>query len=214
MKNWLVLLCVFCSLVGAGQVSTNEYWTSASFSKKVLKKTHLNLDLGYRFEDITENNSGLLEVGLTRKLPKKFKVGLSYRYADKSSYERKFRKVHRTSLSVAKRFKIKKFKFSFRSKFQYEVKNQVSRKNTDLTDQAWRNKLKITKKVYKRTNVYIGSEVFALEDEEFFSRYRLLGGVKYGITKRIELSLQGIYEAKFYDIDQNKILSLGYAQRF
>lgn len=210
----LSLILILLTLLGKAQDSKNEYWSTASFSKKIYKKTHLNLDLGFRFEDITENNSSLLELGLTRKLPQKFKIGFEYRYADKSSIERKFRKVHRTSLSLSKSIKIKKFKFSYRSKFQYELKNQVSRKNNDLTDCAWRNKIKVSKKVYKRTFVNLGSELFSFEDYELLSRYRFSGGVKYGITKRIELNLQAIYEAEFYDVDQSKILSIGYAQRF
>lgn len=201
--------------LGFAQGVKNEYWTSVSFSKKIIKKTSLALDFGYRFEDITENNTGLVEVGITRKLPLKLKLGLSYRYSDKSTFERKFRNVHRTSISLSKRFKVKKFKFSFRTKYQYEVKNQISRKNTDLTDHAWRNKLKVTKKVYKRTNLFLASEVFALEEVDFFSRYRFGGGAKYGITKRIEVSLQGVYEGFFDKSDQsNGIISLGYSQRF
>lgn len=213
MKRFFIILLLFCFGNSFSQELTNEYWSSISFSKKLVKKTHLSAELGYRFEDILDNNAKLFELGVTRKLPNKFKIGGSYRYSSKSNYKREFRKVHRASLSLSKGIKIKGFKFSFRSKFQWEYKNRVSEKKSDLTDLAWRNKLKISKKVYKRTNVYLGSEIFAFESPQLLDRYRFHGGIKYGITKRIEISLQAVYEAQFYDVDRISILSFSYSQR-
>lgn len=213
MRNLVVVILLLCSVSSFGQ-STSEFWGSASFSKKVIKKTRLNLSLGYRIEEILANNSALFELGLVRKLPSKFKVEVSYRYSDKASVALKFKRVHRASFGLNKEFKLYKFRFDIRSKFQYEIRNQTSRKNTDLTSSTWRNRLKISKKIYKRTHLYLGSELFAFEDEEVLGRYRVLGGVKYGITKKIQINLRGVYENQFHGTQSSNIIAIGYAQRF
>lgn len=214
MRYFIVFIFILFVTVGYSQDYTSKYWSSVSFSKKVIKKTHLSFEGGFRFEDIFANNNALFELGLTRKLPKKFKFGVSYRYSDKSTIERKFRKVHRTSISLSKGFKIKEFKLSIRSKYQWELKNRISTKNNDLTNIAWRNKIKVTKKVYKKTHLFMGTELFAFESPgNLIDRCRYLGGVKYKIKKKIELSLKGIYEVDFSDQSNSGIISIGYAQK-
>lgn len=214
MRYFIVFILLLCIRLGYSQGYSGEYWSSVAFSKKVIKKTRLSFEGGFRFEDVFANNNALFELGLTRKLPKKFKLRVSYRYSDKSTIERKFRKVHRTSISLSKGFKIKEFKVSIRSKYQWELKNRISAKNNDLTDIAWRNRIKFTKKVYKKTHLFMGTELFAFESPgNLIDRCRYLGGVKYKIKKKIELSLKGVYEADLSDRSNSGIISIGYVQK-
>jgi len=182
VRSFIVFIFILFAGLGYSQDYTNKYWSSVAFSKKIIKKTHLSFEGGFRFENVFENNTALFELGLTRKLPQKYKFRFSYRYSDKSSFERKFRKVHRTSIRLSKRFKIKGFKVSVKSKYQWEIKNRTSAKNNDLTDIAWRNKIKVTKKIYKKTHLLTGAELFAFESSNLINRYRFLGGVKYKIV--------------------------------
>ena len=213
MRNLLVFIFFFCACAGYSQSYTGEYWSSIGFSKKVIKKTRLNLETGFRFEDVAKNNTALFELGLARILPKKFKLEVSYRYSAKSTIERKFRRVHRTSISLSKGYKIKKIKFSVMSKYQWEIKNRTSAKNNDLTDIAWRNKIKVTEKVYKKTQLFFGVELFAFESNNLINRYRYFGGVKYKIKKKIELNLKGIYETMLHNPNKSGMLSLSYVQK-
>lgn len=99
------------------------------------------------------------------------------------------------------------------SKYQWEIKNRTSAKNNDLTDIAWRNKIKVTEKVYKKTQLFFGVELFAFESNNLINRYRYFGGVKYKIKKKIELNLKGIYETMLHNPNKSGMLSLSYVQK-
>lgn len=207
-----LILLVLISFSGFSQID-NEYWGSISFEKKIIKKTRLNLNLGYRIENIVDNNSKFVQLGVKRKLPFKLKLEVGYRYTNKENYKHQFRYTHRPFINLSKGFKLIKFRFTFRTKFQWEFKNQLSRKKNDLQDFAWRNKLKVSKKIFKRAYVFAASELFSFKTESFFNKYRLAGGFKYGITKKIDLSLMSMYEKEVHDNGEGWIIGVSYAHR-
>lgn len=213
MKLILSIILLFCiNIIGFSQTS-NEYWTSVSFENKLVKKTYSNVKLGYRVGDVFENNTKFLQVGVKRKLPYKLKLELGYRYANKENYKREFRYIHRPFVNLSKSFKLKKFKFTFRSKLQWEFKNQISRKKNDLQDFIWRNRLNIARKVFKRTYVFTASELYSFAAESVFDKYRFAGGVKWGMTKKIDFSLMTMYESEIYDTERSWVFGLSYAHK-
>ncbi len=207
-----ILLLLLISVNGFSQID-NEYWGSVSFEKKIIKKTRLNLNLGYRIENIAENNSKFIQFGVKRKLPFKLKLEVGYRFTNKENYKREFRYTHRQFINLAKGFKIKKFKFTFRTKFQWEFKNQLSSKKTDLQDFVLRNKLKVARKIFKRTYVFGASELYSFNTALLFEKYRFAGGIKYGVTKKIDLSLMSMYEAEVHDDGEAWIVGLSYSHK-
>ena len=191
----------------------NEYWGSVSFEKKIIKKTKLSLNLGYRFENIIENNYKYIQLGIKRKLPFRLKLEVGYRFTNKENFKREFRYTQRPFINLVKVFKLKKFKFTFRTKFQWDFKNQLSSKKSDLNDFVLRNKLKVARKILKKTYVFGVSELYSFNTAIFFEKYRFAGGVKYFFNKKIDLSLISLYEAEVFGYEKVWVVSLSYSHK-
>lgn len=210
-----VLLSIFIVILSwslqAQEVS--EYWSSISTKVDLIKKLDLNVEYSFRYINVF-NYSSFGQVGLEKKLLKKIKFNLDYRFSRKTGDEFILRKVHRPSFNLSKKFKVKKIKINVRSKFQWNFKNQFSTSKTDLTDFGWRNKVKIKKKIGKRMFLSTGYEIFTFEDNLVFSRERMFLGWTKGITKKDEVSFVTMLEDQFYSTELTSVFSFSYFRKF
>lgn len=191
----------------------SEYWSSVSTKVDLIKKLDLNVEYSFRYINVF-NYSSFGQVGIEKKLPKKIKFNLDYRFTRKIENEFILRKVHRPSFNFSKKFKVKKIKINVRSKFQWNFKSQYSTSKTDLIDFGWRNKVKIKKKIGKRMFLSTGYEIFTFEDDLVFSRERMFLGWTKRITKKDEVSFVTMLEDQFYSTHLTSIFSFSYFRKF
>ena len=127
MNNYRSFLLVCCLILAWGKesIGQTEIWTAVSIEKKVIQKTRLKGVLAYRVGEAFEDYSMFGQIRATRKLKNKIKIKLDYRFSRKENSLGTLRLKHRTSIIVSKDWKIHKFRFNYRSKFQVETKNAL-----------------------------------------------------------------------------------------
>lgn len=214
LKIHILLASLFLTTFLFGQLVNTNYWTSISFDKKVFKKTRANIKFSYRSENQLVNNQFFFQGGIERKVKKKRKIGFNYRYTNYSDFEFNTFYIYRPSIYYCKGYKIKKMKLDFRSKIQIEKENQIKIENTDLWNSAWRNKLKLSKKIAKKWKCQFYTEWFSFEKSSIISRYRIGLGMKYEIKKKFNLSVRTIYQSKFDFRKRNLIFALNLNKSF
>jgi|TARA_B110000116_G_C16800977_1_gene570649 hypothetical protein len=210
-----VLLSIFIVMLSCSIQAqyVSEYWSSASTKVDLIRKLDLNVEYSFRYINVF-NYSSFGQVGLEKKLPKKIKFNLDYRFSRKIGNEFIIRKLHRPSFNFSKKFKVKKIKINVRSKFQWDFKNLYSSSKPDLIDFGWRNKVKIKKKIGKRMFLSAGYEIFTFEDDLVFSRERMFLGCSKGITKKDEISFVTMLEDQFYSAALTSVFSFSYFRKF
>ena len=212
MKVLLSIFIVMLSHTIEAQY-VSQYWSSASVQVDLIRKLDLNVEYSFRYINVF-NYSSFGQVGLEKKLPKKIKLNLDYRFSRKIENEFIIKKLHRPSFNFSKKIKVKKIKISVRSKFQWDFTSQYSRSKTDLIDFVWRNKVKIKKKIGKRMFLSAGYEIFTFEDDLVFSRERMFLGWSKGFTKKDEISFLTMLEDQFYSTELKSVFSLSYFRKF
>ena len=125
LKSILVLFFFSTSSSLLAQSPTYKSWTSIGFEQKIKLKNFkfkIGISQGIRISDLVYNPriTALTEVGVSKKITKNYKLGVSYR----ASYLNGFK----NRIALSNTFKIalhKKLSLSLRFKYQIEIEKNV-----------------------------------------------------------------------------------------
>jgi len=194
-KFFKYYLCFFLTpLIYAQQGGGNKYWSSVKLSYDFNKKLELNSTFSYRNTNLYETNGILYQADLSYQLPCHLNITAAYRYSQTENYEHQLRTQNRFSAGFIFNIKIKGYRLSLESKYQYGIKNQVKRNNPYPIEQYWRNEISVKKKVMKKTFIKAGAEFFMFNDRTLLNQYRGSIGLEKYFTKKYRIGFEYIYQ--------------------
>ncbi len=205
-----ILFLIGFSCFSFGQVTNDaKLWTAIEVSKKVEDFT-FSLSHETRFdENFSHIDKDFLELGAAYKISKRFAASANFRLGRDNDYEsRSYDLKNRIDIGLAYKHKLKKFKFSYRIKYQKAFANSTEN-NTDVL----RNKFSLAYKI-KKFKPFAAYEFFyQFNDQQIINRTRLSIGTKYSINKKNTIKLFYTSENKFNtsNLKHNYIWGIGYA---
>lgn len=206
MRRLLYLLLVLPTILFAQD--DMEYWNSSGFSKKLNDKLDLNFNYGLRLENnMTTLKQQLFQASLDVDLGK-VKLNFANRYineVDERANRYQFDVRHKLNI-------IEGFSLDLRNRITYES-------NNELEEVAyWRDRVLFVYKNKKEAiSPYFGAEYFYRfhHTGNFSNKYRLIGGLKYKISKRSDFKLCFIRQVDIYNKENytTNIVRTGFAVR-
>lgn len=189
-----VIFTLFLSLcVGAvsrAQSSDAGFWAGTDYTLDWNKQLSFNGELQGRFgQGFSRYQRALIDLGGDYKLNSYFRVTLAYRFGHALRNDGRQDLRQRVNTDLRLRLKSERIKYDFR------VRYQAGRRNTDERDQDLREglrfKSKMTFKVARRTNVSPAFELFFSDrnGEYRYSDWRVRLDLKRKVAKRRELRI-------------------------
>ena len=181
-----------------------ELWSGASIKKELFNDLNASLEHQIRLNDNLQSfKSSLTNIGVRYKLHKKVRLGTYYRFSIKPRGNE-----HRSHTDLNFRYRKKPYTFSLRTRYQ-----RVWPLN-ELTEQYWRNKLKLEYKYNKRTFPYIAAEFYYRIHHQgnFIDKYRLYAGMDYEISDKHLVNFFYMFqrEVQVYAPGASHVLGLNY----
>ena len=212
----LLLLLIFFLPVYSQRQPDLGMWNTFSIEKVLTKRYSVAIDEEVRLrENITRLNLMYTNFSFIVKPAKGLKVGLTYRSIQKYTELNYFSFRHRLMLDISYKYKLNDFVFTYRSRFQTEVKNYYTSELGQIPEWFWRNKFDIK---YKFGNFvpYIGIEYrYQLNDPRNpcfnygWHRYRTYFGLDYDINNSNSVGVYYLIQREFDVIDPEIIYILG-----
>lgn len=200
------------------QQSDFQFWPQVQIGCSLSDRFKLSLEEQVRFrENVSQVKKELTDVGITFKINKALRIGVSYRL--ELAYKNRDESAWRNGLfgDILFRQKLDRFQFDYRCRFQsakIESLSEVSSLNQWMIN---RHKASFQYDIKGIPLIpFIEAEIFvpfSKEDPLMIDEYRLWAGLAYGLNKRNEISLKfGIQqEVNVADPLRAYILGLGYS---
>ncbi len=219
MRIKLTILIIILFIGNAfSQEQDFETWTSFTIKKQVSSKIDLKLNQELRlFENSSQINVILTDLGGSYKLSKNFSLNMYYRFIRKSDYSN-FINQHRFYGGIEYAKSIKNIEFGYRTRFQSKYSEIYSRDYGLVPANTLRNKISLSYKIKdKSITPKISAELFLpIENSDYnFSKIRTSIGIKYKINKYNSINLAFLIEKEIYTSNSltANILALGYGFR-
>lgn len=199
-------LLVFCTINSQSLIS--KTWFNVSYEKniKVTKKFKFkaNISQGLRISNIvyTPKNTLLTEIGVSKKITKFYKLGVSYRASYLNGLKNRLALTNKFSI------KLKPFVLSFRLKYQAEFKSNSA------FSQDFREKTVIKWNAHKDYKPYIFGELLFNNTYNYsnFNEYRMGLGLAADHKKKHNFNL-GVMFVQDINVEEPRksfVLSLEY----
>ena len=128
-KYFLSFLLSLCCLTLSAQVNDAAVWASINIEKKIAKGFAASLSQECRFnENISELATAFTEIGLEHKIIKRLSFGLSYRFIQSRNMDDSYSLRHRILADLTYRYKLNKFGFTIRERYQSQVSDVMTGK--------------------------------------------------------------------------------------
>ena len=182
-----VSFIVFSGYVKAQQ---NDFgvWAGVAVNHKFTQNFSATVEEQFRFDhNATAIAQYFTDAGAEYSLSKKFKVSLSYRFANnyKKTY---FSKRHRVSIDLSYKTKISKIQLMLRTRLQEQQADINSSDLGHIPEWYSRNKLTAKLDLDQKYSPYLGVEAFYLiskpgDDGHFIDKWRYSAGVEYKFNR-------------------------------
>lgn len=184
-------------------------WTGIAIEKKLSKKFEFQAEEEMRLKDnFTRVNSLLTELGITYKLNKYYRLGLSYRF----TYYTNGSLGNRLTLSNQLRYKIEDFTLNYGLNLQQDFNTE------DPVEYKVRNKFGVDYKFNKHWEIGIAGELFYsfYYNRNVLDRYRTKFGVDHNFNKhhRLSGSLMFQHELNVANPESDFVLGVKYKYSF
>lgn len=213
MKAALFSIFLFSSVVGLGQSTTGNVWSSAAISYRISDFT-FGLEEGIRFTE-TDINQTYSDVTVKYKVNKYLRTGITWRNAQKNGFMDANRIDNRFSGDIIGRYKKKDFLVFLRFRYQSKYKDWFVSKNGYLPESYIRTKLGFRYALMKKISLETAAESYYAfkPDANYINRYRIYFGLNYQIKKQHAIELNYIYqsEVQVASPQADHILSLSYS---
>jgi hypothetical protein len=219
-RRWIVCIGFLLGsmMQGHAQQSDFQFWPQVQIGYNLSGRFKLSLTEEVRFrENVSQVKKELTDVGITFKINKALRLGISYRL--ELDFKNPDESAWRNGLygDIMFRQKIQRFQFDYRLRFQsarIESISEVSSLNQWMTNRH-KASLQYNIRGIPLTPV-IEAEIFIpirKQDPLMIDGYRLWAGLAYALNKRNEISLRfGIQqEVNVADPWREYILGVGYS---
>jgi|ERR1035437_2850666 hypothetical protein len=167
-------------------------WNTFSLEYELNSRLSAVLDEEFRLkENFSEINLFYTNLGMTYKLSRLFKLGLIYRNIQKYQIDRTISFRNRLMLDIIVKKKYDPWTFSFRTRFQGEVKDFYTSENGGIPEYYMRNKFEIKYDLQNRITPYVSAEfryqIYERKTPEtngLYHRVRPAIGFDYKINKK------------------------------
>lgn len=207
-QKLLIFSFLIISIQAYSQAPKYKTWLGISYEQKLkIKKFKFKLGLsqGLRINDLQYNTrlSALSEIGVSKKITKFYKLGLSYRI----SYIGGFK--NRIALSNSFKLKLaKKLNLSFRIKYQAEFEDNKA------FSQDFREKTSLKWDAHKDIRPYLFGEILFNNTYNYsnFNEYRLGIGIDADHKKKhtFDILLMYVQQINIEEPSRNIVIGLSY----
>ena len=209
MKRSFFTYCIiiffgFCSFSFA-QTKDLWQWTTLSIDKKITPKTSVIFDEEFRlFENASRINLFHTNIGVSHKINSYFKVALVYRWIGKSQRDGTYSSRHRIYADASFKYKISPVIFTYRARFQSQVRDVNSSDEGTVPENYWRSKFDLKFDLNRAYKPYIAAEYRyqfnnnrLMEANNSFDRGRYYIGCDYEINKKNSFGLYYMIQREF-----------------
>lgn len=205
-QNFSKIIVVFLLITNSlfAQVDTNDFasWNSIGVDYTFKKKLKLGLEYHMRFkENASVMDANFTEISLDYKLFKKFHVGGAVRFIDENDNQGKKQGIRdklRFQFDVAYNYKLKRFSFVHRLRYQNKNEFGVSVLEGDIPTEIFRFKSGVNYNIKKwPLDPEFSAEIFNRgggNEPREFSKYRLTFGTTYNLKKFGKFGINYRYE--------------------
>lgn len=182
-----VILSFILLNVSVGQENDAGLWLSANVEKKINNGFKILLTEEIRFnENYSQLGAYFTDIGLQYKISKNLNAAFHYRYILRLQPDLFYETRNRFYIDIAYRYKVDKWSFSIRTRFQDQVKKVSLEESYSQPTFYWRNKLTI-KYGLKDFTPFVSAEIFnKLYDSKGneMDEFRLSAGSEYEFNKK------------------------------
>jgi hypothetical protein len=226
-KLWIVLVLTagLSQLASAQKAVTDDFWfwSTVSVDKKISQKWGASFDEELRlFDNASRINLYFTNLGVNYKLTKNFKFALVYRFINKSRDGQPYSKRHRLYFDTYYKTKWNKFNFTYRVRFQGQVRDVNSSDKGPYIESYMRHKIDL-KYSYKKFTPYVAAEFrFQFtnphfnEGDDLWDRERFYLGLDYDITKKSSVGIYGMLQRDMNNerLQRDFVLGVEYSYSF
>ncbi|MBS1638085.1 MAG: DUF2490 domain-containing protein [Bacteroidetes bacterium] len=219
--RWIVIL--FCLLIVQSHAQTRDVfrdacmWNTFNLKHKLFKKTSLVLTEELRLmENYTQLNLTYTDLGVEYAISKSFRATLSYRHIQKYIYDQPVSFRHRMMLDLLYRKSRGRFGFSYRQRFQSEVKDYGRSKMGKQSEWFSRSKFTLKYLLTKRLSPYAAIELrYQIRDprnpryDRAFHRNRYQAGCDYKLSRQTTVGLYYLMQHEYNIENRTELHVLG-----
>lgn len=176
--------------------------------KGVVKKLDAEVELSLRLDqDMTSLESLFTDWGLRYKISDLIRFGATYRIGAKYDPVGLASANQRFAYDLIFKTKWKKLSVAYRTRYQMRTSGSLASEQGIEFRNAWRNKISLSRKIIKRTELNMSGELFVGNNKRYgneISDYRVKVGLERRIKKRQYLSVGLLHQR---EVHQNNPLS-------
>ena len=211
MQRFLILtLFVLTFLFAQSQVNDFEIWTGTKFGYDLTTNVDLSFEEEFRFFD---NATRLLqhhsEIQIAYSFNNWLKTSVSYRLSQENNRFEQFENQHRVTLNARLRKKVKRFRFSYRLRYQHTYSEYNSSIEGKVPNRIVRNRLsaKYDIKNFKGFPFIEYENFFSLSSESSINKYETTLGFSYPFSKKMNGKIEYSFRKQvWYDIPINRYI--------
>ena len=216
-KGFLILLCVFGTLLASAQTYSFQVWTGLEASIDLSKRLSLDVGVESRFQQ----HSALLkqasaEVGARYSVTKPLFVGASYEFADKYRIQGYF-PVHTFAALVGYKKKFGNFRVAIQTKMNVSKNTYIKNEKSLLPSFVDKNKLKVAYVANKRVRPSLFVETYhplGAGTNYSIATVKYGANCSFGFRKQIGLDLGYMLRHEIQDDELISIVTLSIEKSF
>jgi long-subunit fatty acid transport protein len=217
----VIIICLMMITVqGKAQHSDFWQWNTISIEKKFGERVGVGLDEEIRlYDNATRLYLTFTNVGATYKFAKWFKMGLNYRFTQKTRDDMPVSYRHRVLVDAMFKYSPKPLTFQYRARYQSQIRDYFTSSDGTVPEQYLRHKVDIKLDMGRRLTPFIAAEFRyqfnnnrLMEANNAFDRGRYYAGVDYELNKNSSFGAYYMIQKEFNinDPETDYVLGLSY----
>lgn len=227
MNNFFKYIFVLTLTFVLSKSYAQEYDDDAQLWLNLNLEKELNDEFGIHFSHSSRINNnmsdyglGYGDIGVSYARNKNIKVMLDYVLRQRRNLDGSYSTRHRAYFAVIVKKEIKQFTFSYRYRFQGELRNVLTSENGTVPRYYDRHKVMVKYEINKRFEAFVSEELYypwQQEKNKGFDRSRSAIGLIYKLSKRKSIEGNFTYRHElnaFNRTNRDFIYSLTYSYEF
>jgi hypothetical protein len=198
-----------------------QLWLNLNLEKKLNDEFDVHFSHSSRINNnISQYGLGYGDIGVSYARNKHIKVMLDYVLRERRNPDGSYSTRHRAYFAVILKKEISQFTFSYRYRFQGELRNMLTSENGMIPRYYDRHKLSVKYELSKRYEVYVSEELYYpwyQAKNKGFDRSRSAIGLIYKLSKKKSIEGNFTYRHElnaFNRTNRDFIYSLTYSYEF
>ncbi|MCH2197220.1 MAG: DUF2490 domain-containing protein [Flavobacteriales bacterium] len=194
--NLLLLFCLL-ALAGQAQYTDGGAWIGMDTKYKIIKDLDLRAEVQARLDQgMTRYNAVIGDFGLRYKIMKGLNTTVTYRIGHRQNGQNLFEIRQRVSIDVNYKYDFGKPEASFRIRYQAGRNGVAASEGIPDLREGFRYKLKVKRKIIKKTRGALSLEFFQSQRTEgfYWSDWRFVASVERKLNKKFDLTIGYLYQ--------------------